>query len=228
MAALLGVATAFIGFAHYLNVKIGNALFPGLGTYVSSRETTIVSIHFRTRTGDVHWRIPKAFLSFAPNLKGGEQSNIIVDAAIYLDSDNFAPWSVSQTRQPSPDDKLSVHINASGNHTTRRMWDTHVLPQLDAVGKSGGLEEYKYKPKRTVQMTAAVYRPLDTESPSYIECVRNSFGNLLGCGAHADFAENIAVVYFFSSRHLGRWREMDAKARAIVASLRADNIQNER
>jgi hypothetical protein len=205
-------------------VQLAALLFPGLANRGISGDMRPVEMYSQTASGYAYWKIPKAYLTFTPNWSGGKQDFIDVEAAIYWESDEMPPWSKAGRGDATgrkPDDKLFVHISGAGNFSGRRWWETFVLPRLEVVGAVGDLIEYRYRPGPGA-MSSAVYAPREQGNYTmHFECVRNSYGNLLGCKTRTDYTRDIALEYVFSSNHISRWKEIDAKARALVDSFRS-------
>lgn len=200
--------------------RMAVAIFPVNANFATTRDMAPVEMEFRTRAGTIHWRIPKAYLTYQPNWQGGHQSNITIEAALFWRSAEMPPWAIIPARtDPRPDGKLIIHVDAAGNFFQRRNWQEFLLPRLEEVGRESDLVEYRYRPAPAALPDKVFAPETQPENSLFFACVRNSLGNLLGCNAHTDFAEDVALDYVFSSNHIHRWREIDTRARALVASF---------
>lgn len=203
--------------------QLTNAIFPGAGLYGTSTDLTPIEMYFPFRSGTVTWRVPKAYLPFIPNWKGGNQSHIEIRAVFNWDSTEMLPLSTVKkvNGKPDADRQLFLEIGA-GDNTARRDWELLRSSWIVAIGEEGDLIEYHYKqlPGAPPPLSDSIFVPKD-QPPNlvYIRCPRNSLGDFLMCQARTDFSEKLLLKYNVSSRDLNRWQEIDARARVLVSGF---------
>ena len=198
-----------------------NAIFPGAGLYGTSADPKPIEMNLKTRSGHVTWRVPKAYLTFVPNWKGGEQKEIHVAAALYWASPEMPPWSTVKKidGKPTADTELLIEIIGSGGFAVKPDWEQRYSSKLTVAGEEDDLVRYRYK-QSPPPLTDVIFLPKEQpENPVYITCAANSLGNLLWCRAQTNLMADVVLDYHFSSLYLNRWQEIDARARALASSF---------
>jgi hypothetical protein len=100
--ALAIIASLFL-FVLYWNNKIMPAIFPNMQVvYETSMEPVDIYL------GDVHYRVPKAYLYWPAHMNGGKLSDFSMAANI---DEDMVPWTVSQNyKNKVKQGRITVHV----------------------------------------------------------------------------------------------------------------------
>jgi hypothetical protein len=213
-----GVITSMADENQSSSSALRDLIFPGLANQGSSRDLKPIELCFRQPEGPLCWHIPKAYLSFVPNWKGGEQKIIVIDAALFWDSDVMPPTSTAPRK---PDDRLLIYISQGGRFFARRYFQENLMPLLELVATENGFNEYRYKEVNGRRVTLdSIFVPTDHPANFiYFNCTHHSEQQLINCDARIDFMEDVTAHYVFFSGNLPRWREIDTKVRLLMKSF---------
>ena len=143
----IAVIVVILYVVRLLNAAILEFLFPGVTTNVSSRSMTPIEMYVVALRGRVNLSIPEAYLTFGPNLRGGEQHTINIAAAIFWQSEDMPPRTLAQNARDArakPDTSVLIYLHGGSKVATDDLWNL-IKPSLEPVGTKGDLQEFKHK-----------------------------------------------------------------------------------
>ena len=181
--------------------------------------------------GDKHLRIPKAYMDYRPNWKGGKQDGAGMQV-ILPDMKPFGADTIEEFKKPGHANKFRVLINEGGivkknEATERKIAKTY--QRIRGLAKSSkernfdGLVEnntcfFTKRDKKTDYFVG-----IQTDY-SVIEFRRSRHKDVPhpSCSTIRNYSRLTFLTYHFSRDHLPRWREIDATVFKLIKSFEFD------
>jgi hypothetical protein len=194
-------------------------------------DATPVNLAMQDADGIVQFRIPKSYLSFSENWKGGLQTVVNLEVV----APKMSPRSITKESLASPnviDIHLYSFVDRGGNHSVRstidraidRKWWIEVDRYLDAQGQS-----YKIyvssrdveKRKNKSMMIKEIFVPEENGGADiYFDCLREAGNNSVGCGAILNYGKDISLEFHFRRTEFEKWREMRQLTNQLLDQFR--------
>ena len=169
----------------------------------------------------VHFRIPKAYLSYRKQQQGGEHGDVYLEALL----PDLRPWShrnltypflpdiksistIPAKRESAEENKIYIRLNPGLNYGAERIWQEY-LKEYEKVKKiTSDLYIYKRKIKRHELDNSEWIAPLNQEPRNtiYFKCWSL-------CTAYTDLQKDVSIEYYFDKKYLKQWAEIDKRVK---------------
>jgi len=202
-------------------VLFGSAADAQQRPYYFGRTTdpTPVEVALQDRGELIRFKIPKVYMTFSDNWKGGEQDFIVLETIF----PSMAPLSATRSSERGADvvaiDLHSYEHTGAGTNVSRLLEWT-ISTQWTLVGRIVGQSGQKFRvyvdkgdEKKWAMhdvMEAEYFVPdNDANAPDiYFDCLRDETNPGAGCIAKSNFGQNLALELSFKRSQLGHWREI--------------------
>jgi hypothetical protein len=190
-------------------------------------DLTPVNVTLQDTDAVLHFRIPKAYLTFSQNWSGGLQEFLVIEASF----PSMAPLAL-----PEGDIKhtsaliidLHSHSSTGAKYSTEKainffIKDRWILVQ-DVKDKAGRAYQY-YVDKRDVNKRDDITQLLKESfvvdgQHIYFECLREFLNPSVGCSGFADYGSNLTLTFHFPRSQFERWPEFYEAAVRLLNSFR--------
>lgn len=217
LVALKGVHWFFVEVPREINKRID------IG-YEATTSTNIVQIEI----GDHAFAIPRAYIWYRPNWKGGKQDGLLMEALL-PDFERRTPENKAEFETPGWDREVrfSLHHRSEGFSTEKGFLNLRSNDYLvtRSVPDYGNGWEYF----RESEGNFKEYFVRQSEDGSYhvMACVLPKIRPFPSCEGKFDFAKSIEGNITFHRRYLGDWEEIESKAVQLLRSFEVQATSTE-
>jgi hypothetical protein len=183
-----------------------------------TKDPTPVEVALQDRDQLILFKIPKVYMTFSDNWKGGVQDFIYLETIF----PSMAP--VSATRWSGDDadvvaiDLMSYANTGADKNVSRELkWEIATQWTLvDRITDESGQKFLVYVANTDVAKRAVrnviideYLLPDSAKHPDiYFKCLRKEGNFLLRCRAHSNFGQNLSLEFNFEHTELQRWQEI--------------------
>ena len=173
----------------------------------------------------VRFSIPRAYLHFSEEIKGGLQDTL----SMYVIYPSMQPFS-GTGKSTADDDVLNIRLFSYHNAVANFSVDRYLKFMLEKVLTHVDFDEFfdMYVRKEDVSKRDDEFALLteflvpkgnQIDRPVYFECFRK-LGNLrVGCSGFVTFGNSVELRWIFRRDRLEEWPEMLSKVESFVISL---------
>jgi len=201
--------------------------------YGRTVDTTPVEIALQDKDETTRFKIPKVYLTFSENWKGGPQDFIRLETIF----PSMAPLSAHRTSARGTDVliiSLRSYANTGGNYNIQRTLSRLLAAEWVFVNRlvepSGvGFGKYVYKRDEMKQKNENVMIheylvPEDNASADvYFQCIREKNNPEVGCIAFFAFGKNLSLEIVFRRSELQKWQEIRRASINLLESFRVES-----
>jgi hypothetical protein len=182
-------------------------------------DPTPVEVALQDKEQLIRFRIPKVYMTFSDNWKGGVQDFIVLETIF----PSMAPLSATRSSERGPDVviiDLQSHGSTEGDSNVSRELEWRIATQwslVDRIAEQSGEtfrvyvhnEDVKNRAMRNVMMKEFLVPDSGADPPNiYFDCLIEGENPSVGCFAHSNFGQNLSLEFIFRRTELQHWREI--------------------
>jgi hypothetical protein len=197
--------------------------------YYFGRTTNVTPINVSLQDTDtiLHFRIPKAYLTFSQNWSGGLQEFLVIESSF----PSMAPLALPEGEIKHTDAliiDLHSHSSTGATYTTKKAIDLFIKDRwafVQAIKDKAGRSYKYYVDKRDVDKRDDITQLLKESyvvdgQHIYFECLREFLNPNVGCSGFADYGKNLTLTFHFRRSQFERWPEFYEAAIRLLNSFR--------
>jgi hypothetical protein len=190
-------------------------------------DLTPVNLALQDTDAVLHFRIPKAYLTFSTNWSGGLQTFIVIESSF----PSMAPLALPESEIKHTDAliiDLSSHFSTGAKYSTEKAIDFLIKDSWALIGNmkdKAGRSYQHYVNKRDINKRDDVTQFLKESfvvdgAHIYFECLREFLNPNVGCSGFADYGSNLTLTFHFRRSQFERWPEFYEAAVSLLNSFR--------
>jgi hypothetical protein len=215
--ALFLSCVILLAFFNYIENSLCR-VFPCAKGLSSTTSKEFVDLTSTSLVRQVHFRIPKAYLSYKKQQQGGEHGYIYLEALL----PDFRPWSHRNSSYPflpdikpistipakskefAKENRIYLKLTSGLNYGSGRRWQKY-LAEYKKVKKITD-DLYLYKDKKYDRWDYIAPLNQDISNTIYFRCWAL-------CKAHTNLQKDVSIQYSFDKKYLKHWAEIDKQVK---------------
>jgi hypothetical protein len=196
-------------------------------------DPTPVEVALPDRGQLIRFKIPKVYMTFSDNWKGGVQDFIVLETIF----PSMAPVSATRSSEHGADVvviDLSSHGSTEGDNNVSRVLEWKIATQwtlADRIMDQSGQEflvyvhkeEVKKRSLSNVMMKEFLVPDSGADQPTiYFDCLREEGHPAVGCIAKSNFGHNLSLEFIFRRTELQHWREIRDAVMKLLNGFRQE------
>jgi hypothetical protein len=188
-------------------------------------DPTPVDVAIQDKSEVLHFRIPKMYMTFSENWKGGLQPGITLETLF----PSMAPTSAGANTDAT---RLVIRVNSYlGDYRMSTLLPNKIFTQwafvenvTDAKNRSYRLyvnKEDVERRKDPAVMIKEFFVPSGEQF--YLECLREIKNPFVGCALFANFGQNLILSFVFKQSQFEKWPEIHEAVLNLLNSFRRQN-----
>jgi hypothetical protein len=192
-------------------------------------DPTPIDVAIQDKSEILHFRIPKMYMSFSENWKGGLQEFI----ALELLFPSMAPLSSATDNSITGESEalvvnLQSFYNTGGNYNIPNLIRYYIRDQWTFIEKITDKRNHQYKyyvnqrdvEKRNDDTRLIKEFFVPDEQDIYFECLKEAANPHVGCSGFVNYGQNLLLRFQFKRSQFERWPEIRGAAVTFLNSLR--------